>query len=249
VKSLVWDRFNSCGGVSFSRYSESNMKETSHYLKIAIRFPSLARGFHWLSRIRLGCFWTTHRLAQIGWVSSEFKDKCPFCLGYSSGGEDIMHFLLICPRWAQVRNTYLDPLVNDRERPIVYTNLLGGSSALGGMSLAEVVDWWCPTPLPDVSNESLSFESQAITSSPESISQESSPSVLNRYKLSGCVLVAKYLQQVIPLRFAMLKPLLEAPGADADNGMAVFQSNNDIDMVNIDIVLAADTRRGTIIPE
>ena len=42
---------------------------------------------------------------------------------------------------------------------------------------------------------------------------------------------------------------MEAPGADADNGMAVFQSSNDIDMVNIDIVLAADTRRGTIIPE
>ena len=117
------------------------------------------------------------------------------------------------------------------------------------MSLAEVVDWWCPTPLPDISKESFSFESQDIPSSPDSISQESSLSVLNRYNLSGCVLVAKYLQQVIPLRFALLKPLLEAPGADADNGMAVFQPNNHVDMVNIDVVLAADTRRGTDISD
>jgi hypothetical protein len=55
------------------------MADTQAYMWLGVRYPQLSRGFHWLTRLRLGSFWTAKRLARIGWLVDEFRTKCPFC--------------------------------------------------------------------------------------------------------------------------------------------------------------------------
>ena len=104
-------------------------------------------------------------------------------------------------------------------------NLLGGSKEDSGLSLENILDLWCP---------------RIGTFHPDVDLQNEVPDGDNREQVTpGCVLVSQYLQQVIPQRIARLRPLLEAPRADAANiGMAVLVAGGDV--VGVDEGVHAD---------
>lgn len=198
------------------------MKETSRYLRIAVWYPLFARGFYWLTRIRLGSFWSAARLAQIGWLPLEYRSKCPFCLQPCPNGEDVEHLLSLCPAWNDARNQFLSSISLS---VVPYFNLLGGSNDSSGLSLNEMSRWWCPRLSTDDSSQDVRAPQDYI------------PGVAIDDPTPGCVMVAKYLQHVVPLRLARLRPLLEVtPRADASNGMAVLAvedvSDNVIDVLH-----------------
>ena len=82
VKDLVWTRMRQrkgVGGKSLEVYVSYQLLETQPYLDLGVKYPLLARGFYWLTRMRVGSFWTAKRFARIGWLADEFRTKCPFC--------------------------------------------------------------------------------------------------------------------------------------------------------------------------
>ena len=117
------------------------MADTPAYVWLGVRYPQLSRGFHWLTRLRLGSFWTAKRLARIGWLVDEFRTKCPFC-GLVGTGEDEAHFLLICARWNDARDKHLGEWATTLGA--AWYNLLGGSRETGGLCSEDVRRLWCP---------------------------------------------------------------------------------------------------------
>lgn len=243
VKASVWDRVNkNSGGKSFESYHGLNMESTRLYMKLGAHYPQLARGFHWLGRLRLGSFWTAKKFVRIGWISAEFRTKCPFCL-VEGGGEDEAHFLLECAAWAESREKFMGELVS--ENGIAWFNLLGGSREGGGLSEDTLKLRWCPRDNEFHPETELQNGNEAIQG------------VDNDNGMLGCVQVSRYLQHVVPMRMRRLKPLLEAPRADANNnGMAVLVADgNPVEIENVVETPispgepdAADTRRGIVVP-
>ena len=219
VKETVWERFNQKGGKSLEAYRSLAMEQTRSHLRLGVRYPQLARGFHWLGRLRTRSFWTAGRFAQIKWISDEYRTKCPFCQVVNGRGEDIAHFLTECAAWNEPRDRYLSGWTDDMGA--TWFNLLGGSKNDCGLSLENILDLWCPkigTFHPDVDLQ---------IGVPNGDDREYA------YATPGCVRVSQYLQHVTPQRIARLRPLLEAPRADAANtGMAVLVAGGD--MVGID---------------
>ena len=223
VKKILWERFNQGGGKSLEAYRDMAMDQTRSYLRLGVRYPQLARGFHWLGRLRTRSFWTAGRFAQIKWIADEFRTKCPFCQVVNGKGEDIAHFLTECAAWNESRDRYLGGWTFGMGA--TWFNLLGGSKEDSGLSLENILDLWCP---------------KIGTFHPDVDLQNEVPDGDNREQVTpGCVLVSQYLQQVIPQRIARLRPLLEAPRADAANiGMAVLVAGGDV--VGVDEGVHAD---------
>jgi exonuclease III len=217
VKETLWERFNQKGGKSLETYRNLAMEQTRSYLRLGERYPQLARGFHWLGRLRTRSFWTAERFAQIKWISEEYRSKCPFCQVVNGRGEDIAHLLMECAAWNETRDRYLSGWT--MEMGATWFNLLGGSKQDCGLSLENILDLWCP---------------KIRTFHPDVDLQMGVPNGdVREYTTPGCVRVSQYLQHVIPQRIARLRPLLEAPRADAANtGMAVLVTGGD--MVEMD---------------
>jgi len=211
VKDLVWQRMcrstASGGGKSLEVYESYQLLESRSYLDLGVRYPRLARGFHWLTRLRLGSFWTARRFARIGWLAEEFRTRCPFCRR-ECGGEDERHFLLECASWHEPRESFLSGWTFGMEA--TWFNLLGGSRASSGVSGETIRSLWCP-------------RDGAFHPEMDSPEEGAWDRVDDDVGTPGCVRVAQFLQQVMPLRLRVLGPLLEAPRADADiQGMAVL---------------------------
>jgi hypothetical protein len=126
---------------------------------------------------------------------------------------------------------------------IAWYNLLGGSREDGGLSLGDLLLLWCP--------RDDEFHPEMELQDGNAIFGDGANGI------PGCVQVSRYLQQVVPIRMARLKPLLEAPRANANNnGMAVLVVNGDPEHEN-EVAAppnspgepdAADTRRGIVVP-
>ena len=62
-----------------------------------------------VTRMRVGVFNTYQRLAQCTAADAKWATQCPFC--NAQVPEDLAHFLLECPTWAQQRALYLHPIL------------------------------------------------------------------------------------------------------------------------------------------
>ena len=173
--------------------------------------------------------------ARLQWIDTRYLTECPFCHQISLEGESIEHFLVSCPAWSASRNLFLGNLIFLDN--LNYMNLLGGSRPFSGLSLQDVRSMWCPY------YANVDVESDLQGTSLGMSLGDALPGSPNYQSLPGCVLVAKYLQYVVPLRLARLRPLLEAPRADAVSGMAALSED---DHVN-DIVPTVGTRMGSTV--
>ena len=112
VKQSCWDRFNhSSGSRTLQRFLENRFDTTTDFLAIGLRYPRLSKGFSWLSRIRVGGFWTARQLATIGYLDRRYLSECPICDCIVPSGETINHVLVGCARWADIRARYLGSLL------------------------------------------------------------------------------------------------------------------------------------------
>ena len=221
VKDLVWHRMRQkkgSGGKSLAVYESHQLLETRFYIDLGVKYPLLARGFHWLTRLRLGGVWTAKRFARIGWLADEFRTKCPFC-HRECGGEDESHFLMDCASWNEYRESFLSGWTFGLGA--TWFNLLGGSRESSGVSMATVRSLWCPQDLtfhPEIDSP--------LEGAWDQVDDDGTP---------GCVRVAQYLQTVMPIRLRVLAPLLEAPRANAgDQGMAVLAGNGTVVVTDAD---------------
>ena len=188
-------------------YTEMHMDRTRSYLRLGVRYPQLAQGFHWLTRIRLFSFWTARKFAQIGWLPDEFRRLCPFCRQVRRG-ETVEHFLMECSAWNEARQLYLSGWIGGLD--CVWFNLLGGCRSDGGLPRDTLEELWSP---------------RDRTFHPETDLQTGTTLIGNDADaaMPGCAKVSQYLQKVIPGRLRLLHRLLEAPRANADDeGMAVL---------------------------
>ena len=62
-----------------------------------------------LTRMRVGVFSTYRKLAESKLVDQHWRSHCPFC--NAQVPEDLPHFLLECPAWAQQRAAYIHPIL------------------------------------------------------------------------------------------------------------------------------------------
>jgi exonuclease III len=237
VCGMVWFRMNRrAESKSLETYGTYAMVDTQAYLWLGVRYPHLSRGFHWLTRLRLGSFWSAKRLARIGWLAAEFRTKCPFC-GEMGTGEDEAHFLLVCTRWNDARLRHLGEWATTLGA--AWYNLLGGSRDTGGLSKAGVRRLWCP---------------RDPTFRPDADLLEMDPAMGHGNdddgSMPGCVRVARYLQEVIAVRFGVLSTFLETPRADADlDGMAVLAEDGVVaEGAPAETPAAVDTRGGSAVP-
>jgi hypothetical protein len=244
VKQSCWNRFNkSRASRTLQHYLDSRFDLTNNFLNIGLRYPRLSKGFNWLSRLRVGAFWTARQLARIGYLDQRYLTECPICGSELPSGESVNHMLLGCPRWNEFRDQFLSDLLGRWDT----TNLLGGSSIASELSIDIVKHLWCRCePQSDGSFHGefdLQFVDGEVNGNDAFV------------PVPVCVRVAQYLQCVIPRRVAVLRGMiLQAPRADADvnhNGMAVFAE----DEVNEEVIATTllmdsdvDNRRGDVLP-
>jgi len=206
VKASVWERYNAVGKPKTWRfYVDSGFTETRKYLVIATHNPSISRGIYWLCRLRVGAIWFADRLAAIGYIDREYRNKCPFC--NEVGVETAEHLLLVCNRWRQVREDYLGEFVAQHNP--TWVQLLGGSNLQGGVegvgNMGSEIRWFPNNPGRIEADLQLPHHGDE-----------------NGESLPTSVLVAQYLQKVMPIRFGLLHNLIEGPRANANAGMAVL---------------------------
>ena len=100
---------------------------------------NLAFGAKWVSRLRMGAFWSAPKLASIGYIGFGYKNMCPCCEKFQA--ETLQHFLLHCERWEQFRGW---PPVSKRhyedDTGLITHYLLGGENLSGDLH----GDWMKP---------------------------------------------------------------------------------------------------------
>ena len=208
VKTSVWNRYNATAkSKSLKFFLDNRLERTSKYLAIATHNPTIARGIFWLCRLRLGAVWYANRLAAIGYINADYRNKCPFC--NEAVVETPEHLLMICSRWRQYREECLGAFIATHNP--TWIQLLGGSNLEGDMegedNMANIARVWCPETPGHIALHPLVPQVRDDN---------------NDMMLPTCALVAQYLQQVMPIRFGLLHNLIEVPRADADHGMAVL---------------------------
>ena len=113
----------------------------------------------------------------------------------------------------------------------MWFNLLGGSRPDSGLSRDTVEELWSPRDRAFHPETDLQTGTALIGNDDEGA-------------MPGCAKVSQYLQKVMPMRLRLLRRLLEAPRADANNeGMAVLAVVEGDPGVN-PAPAAVDIRRG-----
>lgn len=159
--------------------------------------------------------------------------------GGGHDGETLPHLLLECPRWDEFR-VLLRPLIDEARARLgaggnadtLATYLLGGR-VRGAHEDAQ--DIWCrhwvslgrvQAPqngdgglVDDGVNVQMQHDAPALA---EAEAEHGAAGANVDDRVPGFVLVARFLQAVMPARFAELGPLLSPPRADAGHGMAAF---------------------------
>lgn len=200
--------------VTAVRYRDGALERTRQYLGLGSRYPGLARGIHWLCRLRVNAFWTAVALQRIGWLPPRYRTECPFC--HSMGtGETIEHMLMDCPRWAVTRAECFGEWVETLHG--VAINLLGGSRVESGVSPTEIESLWL--------GNVVAQEGLELGGAPQLMGNNDADTAT-----PGFTRVARFLQIVLPVRFRALSVLLlQAPRADADiSGMAVLAEEAEV---------------------
>jgi hypothetical protein len=191
--------------VTFKQHVNYNFIRTSILLRnTAIRYPCLNRGFHWLTRFRVSAFWDARRLAKIGYLPHRYKNICPCCKTRLERGETMAHFILECSKFEVQRMVFnfQDGAINS------LIKLLGGSHTIGGVVYEINLDEWCP--------QVGVFHHQLLMQTGHHNGDENN--------WPGSVRTACFLQQAIPIRTGIIKPLLmNVPRAEATRGRAILQ--------------------------
>jgi exonuclease III len=247
VCSTVWESMaDREGGRSMQRYRLHGFEATNGYVWQAVRFPALATGVHWLTRARVGALWMGRAYARIHWLPAEFLTRCMFC-EVATAGETLPHMLVECPRW-EAQRVSLEPLIDEARQRLgaaatvdnVALYLLGGRvggehhdnnaqgircthwvklGRRGGgapqMGIGGLVDNGLDHAAPEVEEQQ----------GPHGLEDDDDGDV-EAGRVPGFVLVARFLQAVMPARFAELRPMLTItapPRADAHMGRAALR--------------------------
>ena len=235
VRSDRWQHYiDTKGGVSGAAYSEAGFRLTKHFIFKAVLYPQLCSGITWLVKARLGAIWTGSRLLQIRYLPEIYRDLCPCCERRTC--ETLVHLVLVCNRWHRERDRWLNPIIaempelTDVEKVRV---LLGGRVIIGDQIEGNdpivqhySVPNWCimrnmpgavDVELDEAFNRDAPDLGAAIAVAPRVGDRE-----LAQQAASKFVDVARYFHEVMPLRRAVIAPLIENayPRANANNGMA-----------------------------
>ena len=131
VRREEWTRaIERSSTVSSIQYERNAFFNGRRYLEFGNYNLLSQSGLVSLFRMRTGSFLTAQRLAFMGFISPEFRSRCPFCL--LPGGETIDHLLLGCPRWEPHRRTtftaILDIVRGFNDQASASVMLLGGET-------------------------------------------------------------------------------------------------------------------------
>jgi exonuclease III len=95
---------------SWMRYLEGCLLESREWVdRVPRTRPRIYKGFAYLLKMRTGCFFTAHRLANAGLIDEEFKSSCPFC--GAQVPETMEHLFLTCSAWDSIREEYISGLI------------------------------------------------------------------------------------------------------------------------------------------
>jgi hypothetical protein len=86
---------------SIKYVTSGSMQSARHLRKIGLGYPKLSRGFHWLSRIRVGGFIRYKDAERCGFapslkMSGGGTATCPCCLSQNGTSDTLTHYLLHC---------------------------------------------------------------------------------------------------------------------------------------------------------
>ena len=207
-------------------YLDWNMSRTNSYLQIGIKYPSLARGITWLTKLRVGAFWPTSRLVAAGLIHvPHWSNHCPCCQANVS--ETLSHFIMTCTRWNEQRELYLGALIRYCRNFLLLedpTNILTPEQQL------QVVKLVCGGIQERAAHDEVPQQTLCIPNwleIPNMIDElhyheeaQGNDALLG---LPGFIRVAKFLQSVIPIRQSIVARLILTPRANANNyGRAVL---------------------------
>ena len=202
---------------SLQIFKNCKYAKTRNYLKKAMRFPSVSRGVHWLARCRVNAFWTTVRLAKIGMVAPEWENVCPCCgIDYPTKGETVAHMLLVCPKWNTQRQQHLQSLLD-------FIQEASGFESWDSLTDAELEVYCqiclggCKDGVPKLVIPDWSGDEYDGADEVERVVHPVFP-----FQGPPFIKVARFLQDIVPIRLGILHDILIPSGADADIGMAAF---------------------------
>ena len=242
VSSTVWESMAVReGGRSMQRYQQQGFEATNGYIWQAIKYPALAAGVHWLTRARVGALWMGRAYARIRWLPAEFLSRCVFC--EHADGEDVAHMLVECSRWAALRAP-LQPLIDEARHRLgaglatvdnVASYLLGGRiggehhhNGAQGIRCPHWVKLGRRRGAPQLGIEGLvdvAPAAPALVQEGQGV-VDVDAAMVEEGRAPGFVLVARFLQAVMPVRLSEMRPLLTVaatpPRADAGTGRAAL---------------------------
>lgn len=237
---------------TLQRYIKARFYQTQAFVKSAKYFYKVSRGTSYLIKIRVGAFWSGRKFVQARMLNeADWKDTCPCCLEHIEGGETLEHMFLHCVKWTPFRDTYLTPLLvtlgnveNDIERVII---LCGGKGRVNNGRKARLKHWakyhaevhTNDFGMPDhLVEENAENEVEAdrvvewnregnvdgeLIGEIDSVAGDHIEQAEEAANVPLFVLVARYLQKVIPRRMSLMSRILITPRANAGNiGMVVM---------------------------
>ena len=96
--------------VTLDNYLNLELNCSRSLIEDSNKYVNIAKGVQYLTKIRIGAFWTCPKLVKIGWINNLWQDTCPCCL--HNEPESIYHIVLECSTWIQQRNDYLLNLIS-----------------------------------------------------------------------------------------------------------------------------------------
>lgn len=174
--------------------------------KLAMVQPELAKGFETLARMRCGNFRFATGYVMAGLLPDRYMRSCPCCR--ADEPETLEHLMVICESWMEERGRLLGVVLRaamERSSDLVSVCAL----LLGGELEGErLVDWavvrspdrWEQSQDLDEADSTLSgnlLRDQLRMSETERVVRENSDAGVSE---SGCVAVARFLQEVVRKR-------------------------------------------------
>ena len=203
VKADVWARYNKATNRQSSNFfTLHRMEETNHFLRYATCNPTIAKGIELLSSFRVSVVRGARHLAQTGRISPDFLTRCPCC--DQAVGENQYHILLKCDRWAIPRSNFLGSTI-DLFEPRWFELLGGKKPQEGGIptheadQLYQVDHKWCP-------KKPRSVRADLLVSGQVDIDRQYQRAM----EVPTSVLVALFLQEIMPVREEIIERLLDA---------------------------------------
>jgi hypothetical protein len=116
---------------SMGDYMAFGLLKTRNYTKYAANLPALNEGVIWLSRLRIGAWWTVARrtayLERKGMEHPFQKGTCPSCNQKWTAEEgELGHVMLKCPSWTDYRQKLLFPVLK-----VLYGNVEPETALVG----------------------------------------------------------------------------------------------------------------------